>query len=239
MELSYHLGIVLAVLVGGTVFIFLPLPKSLLKLLLAFSGSFLLTVTVLHVLPEVFSEPEMSSSVGIAVLAGFFLQITLDFFSKGIEHGHMHVHHVSNKWLYLFPVASSLFLHSFIEGIPLQQENDAFSSLFWGIFFHNLPITLAFSALLREVKLSRPASLLLVLLFSAMTPLGSLVGGSGLLAEFDPSLFMGLAAGIFLHISTTILFETEENHTFHFRKFLAILLGLCIALLPSFLGVGE
>jgi len=39
--------------------------------------------------------------------------------------------------------------------------------------------------------------------------------------------------GIFLHVSTTILFEAEENHRYNLQKFLTILVGLGVALLIS------
>jgi hypothetical protein len=40
---------------------------------------------------------------------------------------------------------------------------------------------------------------------------------------------MAVVVGIFLHISTTILFESSENHRFNLIKFLIILLGAAIA----------
>jgi zinc and cadmium transporter len=40
-----------------------------------------------------------------------------------------------------------------------------------------------------------------------------------------------LTIGIFLHISTVILFESSKDHKFNIRKFIAILLGMSIAFL--------
>jgi hypothetical protein len=39
--------------------------------------------------------------------------------------------------------------------------------------------------------------------------------------------------GIFLHISTTILFESSENHRFNLIKFLVIILGAGLAFMGS------
>jgi hypothetical protein len=36
---------------------------------------------------------------------------------------------------------------------------------------------------------------------------------------------MAVVVGIFLHISTTILFESSENHRFNLIKFVVILMG--------------
>ena len=64
--------------------------KSALWLLLPFSGSFLLSITLFELLPELFSQPE-TKVISLAVLLGILLQIFLEFFSKGAEHGHIHL----------------------------------------------------------------------------------------------------------------------------------------------------
>jgi zinc transporter ZupT len=78
-----------------------PTNKKSLKLLLAFSGSFLLSLTVLHLLPEVYESAAHAheghdhghnNPIGIFIMAGIVFQIILEYFSKGAEHGHVHVH---------------------------------------------------------------------------------------------------------------------------------------------------
>jgi hypothetical protein len=44
---------------------------------------------------------------------------------------------------------------------------------------------------------------------------------------------MAMVVGIFLHISTTILFEADENHKFNWMKFSIIVLGALVAFLVS------
>ncbi|HSV89015.1 MAG TPA: hypothetical protein VLH61_10270, partial [Bacteroidales bacterium] len=41
---------------------------------------------------------------------------------------------------------------------------------------------------------------------------------------------MAIVVGIFLHISTTILFETDENHRFNLMKFGVIIIGALAAM---------
>ncbi len=55
-----------------------------LKLFLAFSGAFLISITILNLIPEVYEK--IGHQAGYYILAGFFLQIVVDFFTKGIEH---------------------------------------------------------------------------------------------------------------------------------------------------------
>jgi hypothetical protein len=54
-------------------------------------------------------------------------------------------------------------------------------------------------------------------------------GGIGNLQKYYGRI-MGIVIGIFLHISTTILFESSSDHKFTMRKIVAVVLGMGIAL---------
>ena len=49
-----------------------------MPIILAFSGAFLLSVTLFHLLPEVFKVP--SKEMGLYIMGGILLQIVMDFF---------------------------------------------------------------------------------------------------------------------------------------------------------------
>jgi hypothetical protein len=67
-----------------------------------------------------------------------------------------------------------------------------------------------------------------------MTPFGSLVG-KYIMSTITVSLetffiyTMALVIGIFLHVSTSILFESGENHKYNIQKFSTVIMGLIIA----------
>ena len=83
---------ILAVVFGfAFVVVFNPTIKNNLKLLLAFSGAFLLSLTVFEMIPNLYSH-DNSKTIGLFIMLGILLQIFLEFFSKGAEHGHVHVH---------------------------------------------------------------------------------------------------------------------------------------------------
>ena len=66
----------LSVLIGYLIALLLkPKAKQNLKLLLAFSGSFLLSLTVIHLLPDVYESD--NKSVGIFIMCGILFQIIL------------------------------------------------------------------------------------------------------------------------------------------------------------------
>ena len=64
------------------------------KVLNAFTGAYLLALVMLHLLPDLYEvEPGVAIKplvIGVFILFGFFLQIAMDSFSMGIEHGHAH-----------------------------------------------------------------------------------------------------------------------------------------------------
>jgi zinc and cadmium transporter len=227
-----YLILFLGVALSGLAVFAITLSTKWLKLLLSFSGAFLFAISVLHLLPEIYSPG--NKTVGIYILAGFFFQVGLEFFSQGIEHGHIHPGPAAGK----LPLAIliSLSIHSFLEGMPLSGNGSGYNkALFTGILLHNIPISVALMTLLKQSRLSTTKILWALLLFACMTPLGAICGTALGRSMGDASVcfnnLMGIVVGIFLHISTTILFESSENHRFNFIKFLSILLGAVVAFL--------
>ena len=226
----------LPVLLAGITVFFIKLTESHLKLLLAFSAAYLLALSFLHLIPDIFSSLP-ARQAGLWVLAGFFIQVLLEFFSSGIEHGHAHIHTEKNK----IPLALlfGLFLHSFIEGLPLagifnSTQSTQQISFLMGITLHNIPISIAFVGLLMHQQIAKNKIIIYLLLLAAMAPLGALTGrfieinfGS---IEHLSVIFTAIVVGIFLHIATTIIFESsEKNHRYHITKLLSILLGVALA----------
>ena len=86
---------ILSVVFGVAIVLLYSKSKPLnLKLFLAFSGAFLLSTTIFELLPEVYQHVD-TKQIGVFIMGGILLQILLEFYSKGAEHGHLH-HHDSN-----------------------------------------------------------------------------------------------------------------------------------------------
>ena len=185
--------------------------------LLAFSGAFLLSIIFFELLPELFASG--APHIGAALMLGMLLQIALDYFSKGAEHGHIHQDKSSEK----FPLALfiSLSVHALIEGFPLAHSEH----VLWGVVIHKIPIALILSLFLIQSSLSNSKQLLFLLLFGLMTPLGTLV--ALYIPELTPHKHFvnALAVGVFLHVATTILFESSKDHQFNRIKLMVILAG--------------
>lgn len=213
---------ILSVLLGYLIVWFLkPKQNKTLKLLLAFSGAFLLSVTVFHFLPEVYHHD--SKHVGLFIMVGILLQIILEFFSKGAEHGHVHLDKSTTNFPWVLFI--SLSIHSILEGIPMETHHN----LMYGVIIHKLPVAIILATFLFTSKLSKVHAFLFLLLFALMTPLGVFLAAN---FKFINTYFMEISSiviGIFLHISTTILFESNEGHKFNITKLLTIVFAIVIA----------
>lgn len=223
-------------LLGGlAIFLFKKDNTNRLKLVLSFSGAYLFAITVLHLMPDVYSSN--NPQIGLFILGGFLLQIFMEQFSEGIEHGHIHKH--SHQHV-VFPIGImiSLCLHAFLEGMPLAQGQH--QELVYGIALHHIPAAFALGSVLLGNKLSKGRISGLLILFALMSPLGywlSFEIGQGSVGNIEVYFdqIMAVVIGIFLHISTTILFESSVDHKFNLKKVIAVLFGIGIALLGFFI----
>jgi zinc transporter ZupT len=223
------LGLLFASVIAGAIVveIFKPKKSRNIQLLLTFSGAYLLAVSVLHLLPELFSH-NTNEHIGLYILGGFLLQIVLEYFSQGIEHGHFHKSNVIP-----FSVLISLCLHALLEGVPLggHLHDSAQNALLTGIVLHKMPVAIVLMTFFLQSNTGKSKAYFYLLLFALMAPLGVFAGNLfTTLADFHNEI-MAMVIGIFLHISTTILFESSEGHKFSSQKILAIIVGACIAIL--------
>ncbi|HCY81640.1 MAG TPA: ZIP family metal transporter [Xanthomarina gelatinilytica] len=216
---------VLAVLIGALIVLVLKQKRSLFtKLLLSFSGAFLLALTLFDLLPEVYHHLD-AKLTGLYIMFGILLQIILEFFSKGAEHGHIHIHKDNTQFPWLLFI--SLCIHSFLEGFPIHQHND----MVYGVLIHKIPIATLITSFLVQSNYSKMQIAGFLIFFAAMTPLGTFISNNTSLAEQHIYIINAIVIGIFFHISTVILFESSEGHKFNMSKLLAIIFGVAIAYL--------
>jgi hypothetical protein len=219
--LNYTLPIISVLLGFLVVLVLKPSEIRHLKLLLAFSGAFLLSITVFNFLPEVYQQE--GSEVGIFIMVGILFQIVLEFFSKGAEHGHMHLD--KSKTIFPWVLFISLSIHAILEGIPI----DAHENLVYGIIVHKLPVAIILATFFMQSQLPKIKIALFLILFALSTHIGFDISDS---MDFIKNYYNEISAvviGIFLHISTTILFESNEGHKFNLTKLLTIITAIVIA----------
>lgn len=216
--------------------------SSSLKLTLVFAGAYLFSITVSHILPELYVQAgDNAMRIGIYVLVGFFIQQFLEFLTSGVEHGHMHEysenhHHSSISSLF---VMTGLCLHAFLEGTLLAHpssihEHNESTGLLVGIVIHKIPAAIALmSVVMCNVK-SKTTALIYLVVFSIASPVGLLLSEyaavHGFLSADLIVILFGVVSGNFLYISTTIFFESSPGHHFNIKKIAVSLLGALSAL---------
>lgn len=236
-----NIALIVSVLLGGLLVSFLKKSKNeqIIKLTLAFSGGFLLSIGFIHFIPELYAHHEFN--VGIYILMGFLVQLILEFFSGGIEHGHVHAHHHAKIPMGL---VVALSVHSILEGIPLGSQLGGFEiatsqhhgndqTLLYGILFHRIPVAIALMTLLVTSGITTTKSWLILAFFAITAPIGVIFGyySGAFSPNFNFNIILAIVVGMFLHISTTIIFETSENHKFNLFKLLLIFSGCGLAFL--------
>ena len=223
------LGLLFLSVIAGAIFVELFNPKKgrNIQLLLTFSGSYLLAVSFLHLLPELFWY-NTTENIGIYILGGFVIQILLEYFSQGIEHGHFHKSNIIP-----FSVLISLCLHALLEGVPLGGDlhEHTHNALLYGIVLHKMPVAIVLMTFFLQSNMKKSRAYILLFLFAIMAPLGVYAGSIFSALSLYHNEILAIVIGIFLHISTTILFESTDGHRFSFMKIIAIIVGACIAIL--------
>jgi len=234
------LALILSVPLGGALVAIVDKKSNdqIIKLMLAFSGGFLLSLAFIHFIPELYEHS--STLIGVYILVGFLVQLVLEFFSGGIEHGHVHA--VTGAKI---PIALVIALsaHAFLEGIPLgtqlagaevatSHHHGDGNGLLMGILLHRVPVAIALSTVLFSSNISKGTVWLCLSFFALTTPLGVFIGYNSVgQIDINFDIILAIVVGMFLHISTTIIFETSENHKFNFIKLLVILGGTGLAFL--------
>lgn len=234
-------------LLSGLMIFLVPKGKNTnYKMLLVFAGSYLFAITVIHILPELYRQSLGLELIGLFVLIGFFLQQLLEYFTSGVEHGHIHSdashthshvghHHQSVSAIVLL---TALCIHAFLEGAMLAESASARPvydqyAILLGIALHRAPAAFALMTVLAVQLRSRKKAIPYLAGFSLAAPVGLLISNylthEDVLSSTGLVYLYALVCGNFLHISTTIVFESSPGHNMDARKMAIAIFGALVA----------
>jgi zinc and cadmium transporter len=234
----------LSAILGGLAYFFFPkFDQNKFSNILVFAGSYLFAITIVHILPEVYSAYPYFARIGGFVLMGFFLQLFLESFSSGVEHGHIHKNSNFKKtgvgfspWMLLI----GLCLHSILEGtIVVDPTNDPAhhhaEGIMFGIVIHKIPAAFALITFLIYYTGNKTLSFIFLTIFALASPFGLATSEwlihQDLISAQGKAILFAIVSGSFLHISTTIFFESNPGHKFSLWKALISLAGVGLAVL--------
>lgn len=242
-------------LISGLFVFLVPKGKSAnYRMLLVFAGSYLFAITVIHILPELYKQSLGLELIGLFVLLGFFLQQLLEYFTSGIEHGHIHTsdvshghghhhghHHYSVSAIVLL---LALCIHAFLEGgmlaepVTIRPVYDTHAILL-GIALHRAPAAFALMTVLAVQLRSRKKAIPYLIGFSLAAPIGLVISSylthEDMLSSTGLVYLYALVSGNFLHISTTIVFESSPAHKFDARKMAIAVFGALVAVTVEYI----
>ncbi|HYG01481.1 MAG TPA: ZIP family metal transporter [Chryseosolibacter sp.] len=245
----------LAPLISGLMIFLVPKADNKnFRLLLVFAGSYLFAITVIHILPELYIHSAGLELVGLFVLIGFFLQQLLEYFTSGIEHGHMHTHDHAHdhhhdhshghKPVSAFVLLIALCIHAFLEGGMLAHPHEGeviydLNAILLGIALHRAPAAFALMTVLAASLGSRGKAIPHLLVFSVAAPIGLLLStvlaNEEILSSNGLMYLYAVVCGNFLHISTTIVFESSPEHRFNARKMIVAIAGAIVAVAVEYI----
>lgn len=213
------------------------------KYILSFSGAYLFSITIIHILPEAITETGDVKLAGIFVLIGYYLQMFIEYFSTGVEHGHMHLHHHHHGREKYF-IMLAMCVHGFLEGSLLMHPShmhadETHNTLMIGLILHKIPEAFALATVLISMMQLRRSIFGWQALFALATPIGLLASDylmdSGIADERIGGLIFALVAGNFLYISTTIFFEANPEHKFKTNRIVMAIIGGVSAVVVEYL----
>ena len=221
--------LILSVLIGVFSGGFFSNNEKIARKILILSAGFLITMCVVEIFPQVYHIED--ENIGFWIIGGVLLQMFLESLTKGFEHGHFH----KNCDCHILPtgLVLGMFIHAFIEGIPLAKEDEIASPFLLGILFHNIPISFVLGSFLLSEKKNKVQSWFIIILFALASPLGMMLGE--FISPVWQVYFLAITGGIFLHISSVIIFESNKNHKMDWEKMILVVLGILLALLVHFL----
>ncbi len=238
---------------GGIIPFYISKNKNTLKsFALTFVGSYLFAITLIHILPEIYEKRHKFT--GILVVIGVFIQILLEYFSGGAEHGHVYIPNTndantkkgvsSSSTKHIMALFIPLCLHAILDSVMLLEPccnhahhmaKSSSTVMLFGIILHKIPASFALSTLIYSVCACKTRTIKYLFIFSAISPLGLLFGNGILQYLPQESLFMlkSIAGGSFIYIAATIFFESMPTHFFELKKLLAITVGLLLAIVTE------
>jgi zinc transporter ZupT len=240
-------------LIAGLMVYLVPSAKgSTFKLVLVFAGSYLFAITVTHILPQLYIQNREVELLGLFVLAGFFLQQLLEYFTSGVEHGHIHTHehdhhhhHThTHRTVSALVLLAALCVHAFLEGSMLAQPITMgfgydVNAVLLGIALHTAPASFALMTVLTSQLHSKRKSLPYLMGFALAAPIGLLISSyfieSNVISDTALIYLYALVSGNFLHISTTIVFESSPEHRFHAKKLAVAVVGALVAVAVEYI----
>jgi len=224
----YSLFIVLVAWAGGIIPLFFRKQPVIIRFFISFGAGILLGASFLHMIPD--AARYIGSQLGVPILLGF---LTLYIFEKFIMTHPCHADECDYHTVGLSAFVG-LSVHSLITGLALGAGvivPKLGFIVFLAVILHKLPASLSLSSLLLKEGYSLKSTILIILIFSFMVPVGAFVTYflSRQTSMETIGFLIAFSSGTFLHVAADDLIP-EVHHHIHYRKsrLVIFLLGIAV-----------
>ena len=240
--LFYSLGVTLVAIAGGILPLLRKWTHRQLHTFVAFGAGTILGAIFFHLLPDslALGSAEMTSAM---ILTGFLIILLIE---RILLKEHTHSHEESNlakHELVSLTTLVGLSVHSIAGGFGLavgMVDVQVGFIIFIAIISHKATESFSLTTIFRLADFSAKKTIGLLILFSIMTPLGSLLSLPFIhtLNDINLSIPTGLTAGTFLYVATLDLIpEAFHGCDRRLLPFFWMLLGIAIMLAIKLAGV--
>lgn len=219
-------------------YIFKKINQTLLNLLIGLGAGSMLSVSLVHILPEALEQTEYAI---YAFMAGFLVIYIIE--EVLTPHGHDHSHGDHNhedphehydhvalvSWI-------AIFVHTLFDWLGIRAGFWLSSTIGYtilaGVAIHQIPVSLSLAAIFRESKFRKNTQIIFLVLFAFAAAIGFTISDI-ILSSVSP-VFTGLATafagGSLLYVATADLLPVIHSQTR--AKYLTVILFLigCIGM---------
>lgn len=195
---------------------------------LAFSGGFLLAVTLLHIAPECIRR---TPDAPLLIVAGYFLVYVTEHVFAGHAHHETHKPHGAHPLIgthqckesgsrirlgAAWSAAVGLAVHSFFDGATIAAAVSTKSTVGWltflAVILHKIPEGFSLSAIVLSSTGSKRKAFMAACVLGGACITGALatVLAATVIADVE-IIVLSVAAGMFLHIAATDLLPTTAQ----------------------------
>ena len=214
--------------VGYLITKFVKNEKKLVTFSVGFSFTIILGLVFFDLLPECIELLENKILIILCIVVGIAILKLLDIFIPNHEHGANNKNHMEHIGLIS---ALALFLHNIIEGTAIYTTS--INNLSFGVSFHNIPLGIQISSLIKNKK--EKIFLLSSLVFSSIIGIILIKIFNITLNNAVIGVLISLTLGMLVYISMFELLCEVKEHIKKRELQIGIVLGIIIILLGHFI----
>lgn len=239
VALLSSLALFLIILAAGAVPLFLRWKSHHFDAFLSFGAGVLLSAAFIHMFPH--AVEALGAHAGITVLIGFLVILVVEKFTMAHACGEETCPNHKIGISALFGLSVHSILAGLAVGASLKFSDNISVALITlaAVIVHKIPETLALVALLVSSAWTKKKTVLALIFFSLMTPIGIMINylpfeSSEILNGNASALLLAASTGTFLYIaSSDLLPHLHRKDAHQILDLAAFILGVLLLAIPS------